>query len=299
MSPLFRLVLAVICLTSLSCKKPPPEKTVLPTYRIGYMVCNSEEETLARFKPLTAYLSAKLGVTFEPVAIDTINFMQEVETLDFTHSNSLLYVMMHRLHGVEALTGEKAGSLGTLSQGAIAVPQESSIHTLADLKGKTLLFGPMFAPTTYLTQLDLLLQGGIDPEEDLAYSIPTGSFKHEKVIYGVLFGKAEAGAVPMLDLERMIQTGKVEPNALRVIAMGAPIPYCTFGVTQRVDEKLARTVKELLLGLTKEDTAAIDGEVVRILDTALVDGYEEVDDSAYDSVRAMAKRTNMPPYQNY
>ena len=30
-----------------------------------------------------------------------------------------------------------------------------------------------------------------------------------------------------------------------------------------------------------------------------VDGFEPIADSAYDPIRAMARRTNMPPYQKY
>jgi len=39
--------------------------------------------------------------------------------------------------------------------------------------------------------------------------------------------------------------------------------------------------------------------VVRILERAKVDGYEDIKDKDFDIVRDMAKRTNMPPYQRY
>ena len=84
-----------------------------------------------------------------------------------------------------------------------------------------------------------------------------------------------------------------------VIAEGQPIPYCTFGVTQRVDDGLAQKVKKALLNLKKDDTVEVDGQVVRVLEQANVDGYEDIKDRDYDSVRDMAKRTNMPPYQRY
>jgi ABC-type phosphate/phosphonate transport system substrate-binding protein len=131
-----------------------------PTYRIGYMICNSEPETLDRFLPLTAYLSQKLGVNFEAEAIDTIQFMKEVDGLDFTHTNSLLYIMMQRLKGVEILAAEKKGSLGHLSQGVIITKADSAIKTVADLKGKTMIFGPSLAPTGFMSQVDTLMQNG-------------------------------------------------------------------------------------------------------------------------------------------
>ena len=41
------------------------------TVKIGYMLCNSEAETTARFRALTNYLTEKIGVNFEFVPVDT------------------------------------------------------------------------------------------------------------------------------------------------------------------------------------------------------------------------------------
>ena len=151
-----------------------------------------------------------------------------------------------------------------------------------------------------MSQVDLLLEAGIDPEDDLAfYTIPTGSFKHEKVVYSVLFGKYDAGAVPLHDFERMVDAGKIERGDFRVLAKGQPIPYCTFGVTQRIDDAFAEDVQEVLMGIDEDTTVEIDGEVLKVLDNALIDGYEPADDEDFNVVRDMAKRTNMPPYQSY
>jgi phosphonate transport system substrate-binding protein len=290
----------IVLLIILICSCSPRANEEKKVYRIGYMICNSEEETLHRFAPLTAYLSEKLGVGFEGIAIDTVDFTREVENLDFTHTNSLLYIMMNRNHGVEILAAETAGPLGARSRGAIVVLKDSPVRDLKDLKGRTMVFGPMLGPTSYMTQLDLLLKGGVDPEDDLAfYSIPSGSYKHEKNIYGVLFEKYDAGAFPMLDFERMISEGKIEREDFRVIAEGDPIPYCNFGVSQRIDDSFAKRFRRALLDLKRETTVEINGERVRVLDRAQVEGYEEIRDSDFDGLREMAKRTNMPPYQKY
>jgi phosphonate transport system substrate-binding protein len=294
-----RSVILLLLIFVASCNSHPVSDEK-PKYKIGYMICNSKEETLYRFRPLTAYLSGKLGVNFEAMVIDTFDFTKEVDNLDFTHTNSLLYIIMNKNHGVEILATEKAGLLGARSKGAIVTLKKSGIRNLKDLKGKTMIFGPMLAPTAYMTQLDLLLKGGINPEDDLAfYSIPSGSYKHEKVIYGVLFEKYDAGAFPMLDFEKMVREGKIERNDFRVIAEGKAMPYCNFGVTQRVDDSFAKRFKKALLDIKKDDTVEIDGEVVRVLDRADIDGYEDTKNKDFNVVREMAKRTNMPPYQRY
>lgn len=282
-----------------SCKAPSSQGTKL-TYKIGYMICNSEQETLNRFRPLTAYLSKKLGVPFEAVAIDTIDFTKHLDNLDFTHSNSLLYIIMYRNYGVEILAAEKAGSLGARAKGIIITLKKNGIKNIRDLKGKTMVFGPMLGPTSYMSQLDILLRNGIDPDNDLSsYSFPSGSFKHEKVVYGVFDGAYIAGAAPLLDFEKMIKEDKIDRNDFTIIAEGVPIPYCNFGVGQRVDAAFAKRFKQALLNLSKDDTVEIDGEVVKVLSRAEVDGYEDIADKDFDGLRDMAKRTNMPPYQKF
>jgi phosphonate transport system substrate-binding protein len=290
----FFLLLFVLACDSPSAK---PENR---TYKIGYMICNSEQETLHRFKPLSAYLSKKMGVTFETIAIDTVDFTRQVDTLDFTHTNSLLYVIMNRNHGVSILAAEEAGSLGARASGLIIALKQNGINTVKDLKGRSMVFGPVLGPTSYMAQLDVLLRNGIDPEEDLSfYTIPAGSYKHEKVIYGVLFGKFDAGAAPLLDFERMVRDERIDENDFLVVSKGEPIPYCNFGVTQKVEDAFAKRFKQVLLNLKKEDTIEIDGEVVNVMERAQIDGYADVQDKDFDAVREMAKRTNMPPYQRF
>jgi len=291
------LVLA-LSINLLSCSRASEQAVAARTYRIGYMICNSEQETLRRFKPMTAYLSKKLGVLFEIRAIDTTDFSKSVDTLDFTHTNSLLSIIMHRNQGVDILAAERSGSLGARASGLIVALKRSGLKHVSELKGKTMVFGPMLGPTSYMAQLDLLLKNKIDPENDLAsYAVPSGTFKHEKAVYGVLLGKYDAGAVPLLDFERMATEGRIDAAEFVVLAESEPIPYCNFGVNQKVDEGLAKRFKQALLSLTKNDTAEVDGEVVRVLERASVDGYDDIQDRDLDGVRGMAKRTNMPPYQ--
>ncbi|MBU0481808.1 MAG: phosphate/phosphite/phosphonate ABC transporter substrate-binding protein [Proteobacteria bacterium] len=298
-----RKIFTVIAVAFLLSSCTPTEKSGdkdLPVYKIGYMICNSEKETLDRFIPFSKHLGDLLGVKFETHAIDTINFTREVDKLDFVHTNSLLYIILNRFHGVEVLAAEKKGSLGFRSQGIVLSRKDSGVNTIADLKGKTMIFGPMLAPTGFMSQVDLMQKNGIDPEQDLAfYTIPGGSFKHEKVIYGVMFGKFDAGSIPLDDLEIMAEDNRIDTEDFQIIGRSEPIPYCNFGVTQKIDEKLAKRFKDAVLSIKPQDTVEIDGQVIRVLERALVDGYVEIRNEDFDIVREMAKRTNMPPYQKY
>jgi len=296
MRPL-RLLVTILPLLFLSCRPDGGGKV----YRIGYMLCNSEQETRARFLPLTWYLSQETGYRFEFIPVDT----HEVERrfgqkeFEFTHTNSLLYIVLKERYGVTLLASEKRGKYGVRTGGAIIARKGGGISTLADLKGKRFGFGPMLAPTGFMAEYALLMERGIDPERDLVYTIPKGSFKHEKVIYGVLFGAYDAAAAPLLDLEEMTREGKISADDITILAETPLVPYCTFAASRDLPPEVVERVRNALLKLTPEQTVEIDGERVRVLKSAWVDGYEALPDTAYDTLREMARKSAMPPFERY
>ena len=273
-----------------------------PKMRIGYMNCNSEPETLKRFGALNAYLSRETGIDFELVPVDTQDFVERFAAgeFEFTHTNSLLYLILRKEQQLRLLATEKRGRYGSSTSSSIIVRRDSPIKSIDDLRGKRMIFGPQLAPSGFLTSYDLLLSRGFDPEKELSYyAIPAGSFKHEKVIYAVYFGEFDAGAAPSLDLELMIGDGKISADDFRVLAESPIVPYCTFGARDSVDPALAEKFRQALVTLTPETLVEFNGEKIKVMASAWVDGYETLADSDYDGLRAMAKRANMPPYQVY
>lgn len=273
-----------------------------PTVKIGYMNCNNQQETMQRFRPLTRYLSEKVGVNFVAVPVDTHDFETRFKSGEFaiTHTNSLLYIVLRERYGTNLIAAEKRGQFGSRSAGAIISRKGSGITRLSDIRGKRLAFGPMLAPTGYLAEYDLMLAAGINPESDLAfYSIPSGSYKHEKAIYGVLFGQYDLAAAPMLDLEVMTREGKISPDDFTIVAQSKLIPYCTFAAAKETDPGLTEKIRKALLELKPSDTVEIDGERVKVMKAAWIDGFEVLGDAEYNPLRDMARRTNMPPYQHY
>ena len=271
-----------------------------PTFRIAYMICNSLGETKARFAPLTAYLAASTGARFEPVYLDTVDFEEAFAkgNIDFTHTNSLLFLALSERQKVRLVAAEKRGSFGALTSGTIIVRADSPVRTLQDLKGKRLVFGPQWAPYGFLAQYALLLKNGVDPEKDLGpYRFPPGSWKHEKIIYSVLYGAFDAGAAPLIDLEEMTAEGKVAKEDFRIIASTPLGPYCTFGASARVDSKWSDKVKDALLAVTPDTVAEVEGERLKVLKRAEVDGFEAGSTASYEIIREWAKAARLPPYE--
>lgn len=296
---LFSLLLLAALILVISACDSAKER---PTLKIGYMNCNNRQETMERFTPLTRYLSEKVGVDFIAVPVDTHDFEGRFRAGEFaiSHTNSLLYIIMKERYGAGLIASEKRGQFGTKTAGSIIARKGSGITRMADIKGKRLAFGPMLAPTGYLAEYDLMLSSGIDPEKDLGiYSIPSGSFKHEKAIYGVLFGQYDVAAAPVLDLEVMTREGKITPDDFVILGQSPLVPYCTFSAAKGTSPELIKKVNKALLELKPTDTVEINGERVKVLKAAWIDGYEQLPDSEFNSLRDMARRTNMPPYQKY
>lgn len=273
-----------------------------PTMKIGYMNCNSEEETMNRFRPLTKYLSEKLNVDFQAIPVDTQDFPERFAAgeFEFTHTNSLVYVILREEQQIELLATEKRGNYGSSTAGAIISKKGSGIEKLEDIKGKRMIFGPQLAPSGFLAQYDLMLRNGIDPELDIAYyAIPNGSFKHEKVAYAVYFDQFDVAALPALDLELMTRAGKITADDFNILGQSPIFPYCTFGARENVDPELVKRFRQVLVDLSETDTVDYQGETLKVLASAWIDGFEALNDSDYDQLREMAKRANMPPYQEF
>ncbi len=273
-----------------------------PTFRIGYMICNSLQETRERFQPLTAYLSRATGARFEAVYLDTVDVEDALRRgdLEFTHTNSLLYVVFRERYGVRPVAADKRGAFGVRTRGTIIARKDSGIRSLEDLRGKRFAFGPQWAPFGFLAQYALLLEAGIDPETDLGYyAIPRGSWKHEKVIYAVLYGAFDAGAAPLIDLEEMAAEGRISPDDFVVLARSDLAPYCTVAAVPRVPQEWVDRVRRALLDLAPGTTAEVDGERVRVLSRARISGFSPVTDAAYDPIRRWARAARMPPYETY
>ncbi len=293
------LLLLIVLIAMAGCKNRITDRT----YKIGFMICNSEKETKERFEPLVEYLKKETGYNFSLEAVDTVDFEEKFkkEKYDLTHTNSILYIILNKEYGVNLLVSEKNGIYGAKTMGTIIVKKDSPINKLSDLKGKKMIFGPTFAPFGYVTQFELMMRNGIDPYRDLKILYqPSHSFQHEKIIYGVWFGAFDAGAAPLLDLEEMQVEGKIKLDEdFKIIAKTEIHPYCTFGYRKDLPEDLVKKVEQALLKLNKDSTVEIKGERVNIFRTAKIDGFDKLSDREFDGLREILKKINFPPYQVY
>ena len=66
-----------------------------------------------------------------------------------------------------------------------------------------------------------------------------------------------------------------------------------------VGKERTAQISNLLLNLVPEDRAEVDGELLSVLRAAQVEGFVPLEDGDFDRVREMARKANMPPYQEF
>jgi len=270
--------------------------------RVAFQVCNSIEENRDRFEPLTAYLAGKLGRKIVASHVNTFDFVERAQRKEFDvlQSNGYIYVNVKEKTGGTLLAREVKSDTGKDTGGLIVVRADSAVRALADLKGKKMVFGPVLSPGGYLAQYYTMVSAGLDPEKTFgSYTFLPGAWQHEKVVYAILYGAVDAGAVKVGDIERMEAEGKVRKSDFRVIAASEPVPNCTFFALPHVDAETADQVRKALLALTNRDFVAVNGERLNVLHRDGTKGYAPARDEEYDILRKMARATNLPPYEKY
>ncbi len=296
------LLFCVLCLFGCKGQGDTPAVSDEKPIRVGYMICDSYEDSEARFGPFNAYLEEKLGRKVEMILANTFEFEDLVrdKKVDFVHVNSIVAIILKKNHDADLLVVDVRGKYGHKATGSIISLKGSGIKTIEDMRGKSMVFGPALAPFGYMAQYTMMLENNFDPETDFSfYAIPGGAAKHEKVVYGVYFGKYDVGAAPTLDLDLMTRRHEINMDDFNVIAESVPMPYCTIAAMPGVEPELKQQVTDIMLNLTKDESVLVNGEVLRVLDRMWLDGFTLAIDSEYDVMREHLKLANMAPYRKF
>jgi len=208
--------------------------------------------------PLKAYLEQKLGRTVNLIIPTNYNATVEAlgnGSLDFAYLGGLTYIKAHARYGVVPLV-QRSSDLQFRS--CFITSSHSSIHSLADLKGKTFAFGDINSTSGHLMPYLEMRQAGLDPNSTLKYRY-TGS--HPATAKAVESGAVDAGALDETVYNSMISEGKLDPDKVRVFYMSKPfVDYVWVArkdIDQAAQEKFAQAFTDLKEGQ--------DDEILKIL----------------------------------
>lgn len=234
-------------------------------------------------EPLKNYLAKSLGQDVN--LIIPTNYNATVEglgngSLDFAYLGGLTYVKAHRQYGVVPLV-QRTSDLEFHS--LFITGANSSIHSLADLKGKTFAFGDINSTSGHLMPYYELKQAGINADADLKYRY-TGS--HPATAKAVESGATDAGALDETVYNSMIADGKLDKNKVRVFYTSKPfLDYVWVArkeVSKQEQEKFVAAF-----------TSLQDGKDDQILTILRGQKFVRASDDKYELLRKIAEELKM------
>jgi len=249
---------------------------------IGIFPRRSPAELMDAFTPLANYLSKALG---RPVRLETAPdfriFWESVASkrYDLVHYNQYHYVRSHKELGYQVIAKNEEIGRDRIA-GAIVVRKDSGIKTLADLRGKRIVFGGSNqAMGSYIAPSYLLRQAGLkkgDYIEEFALNPPN-------VALAVFFKRADAGGSGSIVFELPFVRDKIDVTKLEYIATSEPISHLPWAVRGDMPTEQRDRLQRAMLGVKQSE----NGE--NILRSASLTNLVPASDAEYDVSRKMIR----------
>ncbi len=163
----------------------------------------------------------------------------------------------------------------------IIVHNESPIKAFTELKGKVFAFTDPKSNTGMLYPTYLLNTMGYEPGKFFKRFLY--SYSHNKSVEMVAKKIVDGAAVESIVFEHMLKTGSQYARQTKVIKRSPPYGTPPVVVTRDVDPTLRRKVRDAFLRMQK----TAKGKA--ILGAMMIDGFAEVSDSNYDTIRTMER----------
>lgn len=239
------------------------------------------------YQEIADYLAKKLhhGVSFvSGFSYSTINSMFDSGIADLGFVCGLPYILKHdvRQPNIELLLApvmkDKKYKDKPVYFSYVIVRKDSKLNSIADLKGSTFVYNDEISNSGYNMPRAHLIDIG-ETAGFFAKVIRSGS--HEESIRKVALGEADASAVDSLVYDYDVLNNPQYTKQTKVIKALGPAGIPPIVISTKIDPALRQSIREILLGMNKDP----EGKV--ILDHALVDRFDTVDDSNYDGIRKM------------
>ena len=276
--------LTTVALAGCGGTSPGGGGAVPKTLRVGLVPNQAPDRIKAQYQPFGAYLESTLAQPVELfVATDYTGVVEAMasDKLDLAYFGGVTYVQAEQRAAVLPLVTEIDHETNTPRYySALIVKADSPIKTTADIKGKKFAFGDISSTSGSLYPRIMLDRTGIKDFDDPQRFIYTGG--HDATTLAVVNGSVEAGGVEKRIMERLINGGRVPPDALRIVEQTLVMGY-PWVVRAELDKGLQQRVALAFLSLK-------DPEVLQLM---RAERYERVAKEDYDEVRREAKRLRL------
>ena len=217
------------------------------TLRVSAIPDEAPTELIRKFKPLGEYLEQQLGmpVKFTPVS-DYAAVVESLasDRLDLAWLGGFTFVQTRLKTGDAIPLVQREQDEQFTSKFITADPE---VKSLADLKGKTFAFGSVSSTSGSLMPRYFMLKDGIEPEKYFKRIAYSGA--HDATAAWVEAGKADAGVLNASVWDKLVATGKVDTDKVRVISTTPPYYDYNWTVRGNLDPALVEKIKAAFLAL--------------------------------------------------
>ncbi len=254
---------------------PAPALAQETAILIGVLSHRGDEATLRTWGPTADYLGSQLPgyhFTIVPLEFEEVEPAVAYRRVDFVLVNSGMYVDLEVHQGVSriaTLNNRHDGkSYNTFGGVLFTRAARTDLATLDDLRGKRFAAVNKDSLGGYQMQWREMHGADLDPRYDLAETVFANT--HDAVVRRVLAGEVDFGAVRTNILERMIDEGELQPDAVRVIvpheneafpltASTRLYPEWPFAKVRWTANELAQRVAVALMQMPHDHPAALAG----------------------------------------
>jgi phosphonate transport system substrate-binding protein len=163
----------------------------------------------------------------------------------------------------------------------IVVHRDSPLDSFDDLREKVFAFTDPRSNSGCLVPKYMLARRGETPQSYFGECYYT--YSHDNSIRAVAEGMADGAAVDSLIWEYLRETDPACTARTRIVEKSPPYGIPPVIVHPDLDPDLKRRLKQVFLTLHEDEEART------ILGALRIDRFEEGDDAAYDSIRAMRR----------
>jgi phosphonate transport system substrate-binding protein len=211
-------------------------------FSVGFDRRLEPKEDVRMYAPLLTYLERATGLSFHlHVTSRDGNVVDEIGSgkVDFAIVGTLSYLQASERWGAKALVRGLNSDGEPTYRSAIVTRPDGTIHTLSDLRGRSLAFGAPNSTQGNLIPRMLLAEEGISLSDLRSYEYTNS---HAATASAVVNGRYDAGG-----LQDTLAMTLQRQGLVRVIALSRPFPSSGVMVSSRVPEQVVESVRKALL----------------------------------------------------
>ena len=278
----------VFVFSIVGCSAKTETKKEEKVIKMGFVPLKNSEKLVEDLKPISDYLTERLGVKVE--AFTASNYIGVVEGLgsgsvDFgiiPPFSSLLAQKQSNAKPILTSKG-KTGKPGYTAE--LYVRKDSGIKSLQDVKGKKVAFVDPSSSSGYIYPGAMLVNAGLNLDKDISYQFSGG---HDKSLQLLLNKDVDVIATFDGVEDRYAKDFPQAKTDIQKLASSDMIPGVMVTTSGKMDKELQEKLEKALRDIEKD-------QKMKEMFTKMfsITGFTDVDQDAYKKVEATAKVMNV------